>query len=132
MKNLILCLAMTTGFAIASSAQCDIDASKSKKQSNLSPTEKADKQSEKMSKTLGLNETQTMNWETALKTRNSLNLPLITKLKGPTTLEERKELHRQMKVNNNNFDNTVSGFLTADQKTKYEVLKKEKQHQRKK
>ena len=49
------------------------------------------------------------------------------KLKGSTTPEERKKLHSEAKANNDKFNTTVSGFLTADQKTKFDKMKTEKQ-----
>jgi hypothetical protein len=132
MKNLIISLAMVTGFTIASSAQTETSAVKTKHQNNLSPNEKADKQTDKMTEKLGLNPSQSASWEAASNTRNSLNKPLHDKLKGATTPEERKSLRQQMKTNNDNFETTINSFLTAEQKIKYETLKKEQMAKRKK
>ena len=132
MKNLIISLAMVTGFTIASSAQTETSAVKTKHQNNLSPSEKADKQTDKMTEKLELNPSQSASWETASNTRNSLNKPLHDKLKGATTPEERKSLRQQMKTNNDNFETTINSFLTAEQKIKYETLKKEQMAKRKK
>ncbi len=130
MKNLILSFAMVTGFTIASTAQNVKSANQTKNVKNLSPTEKVDKQTDRAKKSLGLNDDQVISWKSALLNRNSLNQPLQEKLKGSTTPEERKVIHQQIKTNNDTFELSIFSVLTAEQKLKYDQLKKEKQHKK--
>ncbi|MCC6370813.1 MAG: hypothetical protein IT236_07410, partial [Bacteroidia bacterium] len=48
------------------------------------------------------------------------------KLNGSTTPEERKELRDKAKANNEKFNTTVNTFLTPEQKTKFDAMKKAK------
>jgi hypothetical protein len=67
----------------------------------------------------------------ALK-RAMANQPLHDQLKASTTPEQRKDIHAQMKTNNQAFESTVNMFLTPDQKTKFTAMKEERLQAKKK
>lgn len=99
---------------------------------DLTPEERAKKGANHAEKKLGLDATQKANWEVAALKRNMANQPLHEKLKGSTTPEDRKEIHKQMKANNDAFEVSVNGFLTAEQKTKFAAMKEERRAAKKK
>jgi hypothetical protein len=133
MKKIILSIALVAGFASLSTAQDATMASPVKKQQkkDLTPEEHAKKAAEWAQKKLGLTAQQKSDWEVAALKREMANQPYHEKLKGSTTPEERKDLHTQIKANRDAFDGTVSGFLTPEQKTKFEQIKKQKQDEHK-
>ncbi len=135
MKKIILSLALVTGLASLSNAQDATKTTATKKEAkqNQTPEERAKKGAGWAEKKLGLNAQQKSDWEVAAQKRIMANQPLREKLKGSTSPEERKELHKQVKANMEAFDVSVNAFLTPEQKTKYEAIKKERQtkHQEK-
>lgn len=132
MKKIILSLALVTGLATLSNAQDATTGTATKKEAkqNQTPEERAKKGAAWAEKKLGLNAQQKSDWEVAALKRIMANQPHHEKLKGSTTPEERKELHKQVKANMEAFDVSVNAFLTPEQKTKYEAIKKEKQNKR--
>jgi len=128
MKKIILSLALVTGLTMISKAQDVTTATPTKKQQKKeqTPEERSKSGATWAEKKLGLNATQKSDWEIAALKRIMANQPHRDKLKGSTTPEERNGLHAQMKTNNDAFESTVNGFLTAEQKTKFEAIKKEK------
>ena len=97
---------------------------------NLSPDERAKKETNKASSELGLTEDQKMKWEQASMERIAANAPLKEKMQGSTTPEERKSLKSQIKSNNKKFDESVLAFLTTEQKSKYEAFKQKKKEEK--
>lgn len=85
--------------------------------------ERAKKGADYMSKELGLNDDQKAKWEAAALERITANAPAFEKLKGSTTPQERKSMRAAIKSNQERFDATVTAFLTAEQKTKYNAVK---------
>lgn len=128
MKKIILSLALVTGLATLSNAQ-DAAGTATKKETRKeqTPEERAKKGASWAEKKLTLTADQKSQWEVAALKRIMANQPHHEKLKGSTTPEERKELHKQVKANMEAFDVSVNAFLTPEQKTKYEAIKKEKQ-----
>lgn len=126
MKKLLLSLALVTGLALASNAQNEKE--------KLTPEAHAKQGAEWASKKLELDAVQQRKWYDAALARINANAPLREKLKGSTTPDERKSIHKEMHNNMETFDTAVNGFLTADQKTKWEQIKAEKKakHQAKK
>lgn len=102
-----------------------------KGQKDMSPEERVRKETDEATLKLSLSTEQKVKWEAASLERIHANLPLKEKMQGSTTPEERKSLKTQMKTNTQTFDTNVQGFLTSDQKNKYETLKKER-HDKKK
>lgn len=128
MKKIILSIALVAGLTTLSNAQDAPMAKAEKKQQkkDQTPEERAKSGANWAEKKLGLNATQKSDWEVAALKRIMANQPLRDKLKGSTTPEERKGLHEQVKANNDNFETTVGGFLTPEQKTKFETIKTQK------
>ncbi len=136
MKTLLLFLAVTMGsVTIALSQNTSSSASRKEARKNLTPAERAKKDTEHATKQLGLTAEQQTTWEAAALKRNTANQPLRDKLQGSTTPEERKEIRNQMKANDQAFKTSVESSLTPEQKQKLEAKKehhKEKhQHHRK-
>lgn len=105
-------------------------ASKESKQQQLSPDERAQKETDMAEKKLGLTAEQKQKWETAAKTRLYNNSPLKEKMQGSTTPEERKTIREQIHANNQAFDSQVQSFLNEDQKLKFDSMKKEYQEKK--
>ncbi|MDO8999260.1 MAG: hypothetical protein Q7W45_05810 [Bacteroidota bacterium] len=137
MKKVILSIALVIGLTNLSIAQDAATATPVKKQErkqerkDKTPEEKAKQGANWAEKKLGLTATQKSDWETATLKRIMVNQPIHEKLKGSTTPEERKELHTQIKTNRDAFDTSINGFLTPEQKTKYEAIKAQKQSEHK-
>ncbi|MDX2172693.1 MAG: hypothetical protein SFY56_06190 [Bacteroidota bacterium] len=126
MKKLMLSLALVTGLALASSAQDSPTSKTGTQKKQHTPEEHAKHGAKWATKNLGLTADQTPKWEAAALTRINANAPLREKLKGSTTPDERKATHQQMKANMEKFDAEVNGFLTPEQKTKWEKIKADK------
>lgn len=131
MKKALITLALLVMTGAAVSAQENPATEKGQKMKNASPEEKAKNGANHAEKKLGLTADQKSKWEVAALARIQANEPHRTKLKGSTTPEERKQIHASVKENNKKFDDTVNGFLTAEQKTKWEAQKKEHREKRK-
>ncbi|MGZ3919133.1 MAG: hypothetical protein ACXVNM_08085 [Bacteroidia bacterium] len=136
MKKIILALTLVAGLTTVSIAQDTKQGpSKEKGGKNLSPEDRAKKSANRAEKEFSLTADQKTKWEAATLERIKANAPLREKMKGSTTPEERKKLHADAKVNIDKFENTVKGFLTAEQKTKFdakteEMKKKRMEHQK--
>lgn len=98
----------------------------------LSPEERAKKGANNAEKKLGLSGTQKSDWEVAALKRAMVNQPLHEKLNGATTPVERKDIHKQMKTNNDAFEVSVNAILTAEQKVKFAAMKEERKAAKKK
>jgi Spy/CpxP family protein refolding chaperone len=133
MKKMILSLALVAGIAVGLSAQNSAPAPSTTQGAKKggTPEERAARGAERAAKDLGLSADQKSKWQTAALERINANAPLHEKMKGSTTPEERKSLHQQAKANNEKFDNTVKGFLTPDQNTKYEQMKADRKQKMK-
>ncbi len=135
MKKTIMTLALIAGFNTAILAQqatgvTSGTAKTTKKE--LTPEERATKGADNAEKKLGLNAQQKSDWAVATLKRAMVNQPLRDQLKGATTPEQRKDIHAQIKANNDAFENSVNFFLTADQKTKFAAMKQERMQAKKK
>lgn len=134
MKKVILTLALITSTVAVVEAQNNPTTTETKvegRKKQLSPEDRAKKGAAKAEKELGLNADQKAKWEAAALERMKANQPLHEKLKGSTTPEERKTIHAQAKANRDKFETTVNGFLTPEQKTKFEQLKETKKKEMK-
>jgi hypothetical protein len=103
---------------------------KHKGERGLSVEERVEKGANHAEKELGLRGDQKEKWKTAARERMQANDALRQKMKGSTTPDERKKMHEEAKANNKRFDEAVSAFLDADQKPKYETLKKKRMEKR--
>lgn len=134
MKKLILSAVMVTGLAIGLQAQTNSNSASNapveKQRKQMSPEERAKADADRAQKNLALTPDQKNKWEAASLERINANKQYQDKLKGSTTPEERKGIHQSMKQNGEKFDNTVTAFLTPDQKTKFDQQKKERKERR--
>ena len=120
---LVCSLVFTNQIAMA---QEQAKGSKTQAGKDMSPEAKAKQETQNATKKLGLSADQASSWEKASLTRLIANKPYMEKMQGSTTPQERKELKVKLKENGAQFDNTVNGFLNAEQKGKWEEWKKEK------
>lgn len=131
MKNLALFLALSLGSMTYLVAQTTGDPAAKEQKKNLSPADQAKRSADKAEKKLGLSADQKAKWEVAETQHLTANAPLKERMNGSTTPEERKQIQKEVKSNNDLFESTVKTFLTSDQFTKFQQLKKEKQEERK-
>jgi periplasmic protein CpxP/Spy len=101
------------------------------KKHEWSPEQRAQKGAEWAEKALGLNADQKAKWQAAALTRMQANGPLREKMKATEDKAERQKIREEIKANTTNFDTTVSGILTPEQKTKWEEIKKKKMEEHK-
>jgi hypothetical protein len=135
MKKIMMTLAVVAGFSTAALAQqlnVATTGSSQTAKKELTPQERAKKGADHAEKKLGLNADQKSQWEVAALKRAMANQPLHDQLKGSTTPEQRKDIHAQMKTNNQAFESSVNLFLTPDQKTKFTAMKEERLQAKKK
>jgi periplasmic protein CpxP/Spy len=128
MKKVILSALLACGLAFPGNAQDTKTPpeTKGEKRKNATPEERAKHDANRAEKELGLSADQKSKWETAALERIKSNMPVRDKMKGSTTPEERKTLHGQAKTNMEKFDNDVKGFLSPEQKTKWEKMKEDR------
>lgn len=87
------------------------------------PEDKANQEANKAEKELALSSEQKEKWKAAALTRIEANRPLIEKLQGSTTPEERKQLKSQIRTNGQSFDRTVNAMLSPEQQAKWQNWK---------
>lgn len=129
MKKTIAATVLLATLCLSVSAQ-DIQGTSTRKENTpkkeISTDQRVKNQTDKAEKELALTPEQKVKWEAAVRKRITANKPIKEKLQGSTTPEERKKLHGETRANMKKFDETVSTFLTPEQKVKYEARKKEK------
>ncbi len=131
MKKIIMLLATCLSLNTAINAQ-DMQKDPGKmgkgkeKRQDWTPEQRAEKGAKWAEKALGLNADQKAKWQAAALTRVQANGPLHEKAKATKDKAERQKIREEIKGNMTTFDTTVNGFLTADQKTKWEEIKKKK------
>ena len=128
MKKTLLALCLVSLMTMKLEAQT-LNADPAKKterveKKQFSPEERAKKDAERAEKKLALSNEQKTKWELAALERAKANAPLKEKMKGCTTPDDRKDIHKQMTLNKINFDTTVMAMLNNDQKVQYEQEKK--------
>ena len=136
MKKLILTLAVAllTSGAVLGQEKAVAAGTKGKGQGqnkDATPAEKAKSVANWAAKNLGLTEEQKPKWEAAALERITANTAIRERLKGCTTPEERKTLRGEMKANHDKFDNTVTAFLTEEQKVKWAKEKEDRKNKAK-
>lgn len=131
MKKLVLTLAValiTSGAVLAQEAATtkgNKGGAGKAQNKNATPAEKAKNGANWAAKNLGLNDDQKSKWEAAALDRITANTAIREKLKGSTTPDERKAMRSEIKANHDKFDNTVTTFLTEEQKAKWAKEKEE-------
>lgn len=128
----MIALAVVAGLNTALVAQEKATATNPTKESRkeMTPEERAKKGAAHAEKKLGLTPDQKNQWEVAALKRNMVNQPLHEQLKGSTTPEQRKDIHKQIKANNDAFETSVNFFLTPEQKTKFAQMKEERKKEK--
>jgi hypothetical protein len=118
MKRLILMIAMGIGSVAITMGQ---EGFKTDSQSgeNATPEQKAERSATKAKKQLSLSDDQFTRWQEAALEKARVNEPIHRQLKGSTTPAERKQLHADLRRNNEAFDKKIEGILTADQLVMY-------------
>jgi hypothetical protein len=116
----VLALLNYSGLTKAQTHNMSPGAARQEKVKDLSPEQRADRETQKMKEKLGLNEDQQQKWRQASVERHSANDPLRRKMQGSTTQEERASLKKQMRSNEDAFITKVMSFLNEDQKKKLE------------
>ncbi len=135
MKKIMMIVTVVAGFSTAALAQkptTDGMGTSQASKKELTPEERAKKGANHAEKKLGLTADQKSQWEVAALKRAMVNQPLHDQLKGSTTPEQRKDIHGQIKKNNEAFETSVNFFLTADQKAKFTAMKQERMQAKKK
>jgi hypothetical protein len=135
MKKVILSVALIAAMGLAAQSQTqtqkqEVQKSHEKKR-QLNPSEQSKKEAERAMKNLNLDASQTAKWEQAALLRIQSNAPIKEKLSGSTTPDERKQLHQQIRAQHEQFDKEVTGFLSDEQKSKFNELKQKRHHKRK-
>jgi hypothetical protein len=137
MKKIMLALALVAGLNLVSTAQ-EVKKEHHQKsdKTKMSLEDRAKRSANRAEKEFALTADQKTKWEAATLERLKANAPLHEKMKGSTTPDERKKLHAEAKTNIDKFETTVKGFLTADQKAKFDAkkdeMKKKREEHRKK
>lgn len=96
-----------------------------------SPAGRAAKDADRAEKMLGLDAGQKSKWQEASLARITANAPLREKMRAAANDSEKRSLNKEMRENGKKFDDTVNGFLTADQKVKWVQVKEERRSARK-
>jgi hypothetical protein len=125
-KQIVFPLLITCCLAMAGFAQSPNAATGAKDKSQKAPVsaeDKANKEATKAEKELGLSADQKAKWQAAALTRINANKPLIEKLQGSTTPEERKQLKSEIRTNGQTFDTSVNGMLNPEQQAKWQTWK---------
>jgi len=131
MKQIILLAAAFLTISTAARAQENQAlGAQTESQTKRSPDYKAKKDAERAQKKLGLSDAQKLKWQAASLERIKANEPFKSQMKVTTDKTEKQKIAAQIKPNLKKFNDTVNGFLTADQKTKWEEMKKEKKETR--
>ncbi|MDI9340743.1 MAG: hypothetical protein QM534_09225 [Sediminibacterium sp.] len=131
MKKLIVMLAVCLGVNTTVNAQEMQKASEKAqkggmKRQDLTPEQRAEKGAKWAEKTLGLNADQKSKWQAAALTRIQANAPHRDVMRGQAAKEEKQKSREAIKGNMQTFDTTVSGFLTPEQKTKWDQIKQKR------
>ncbi|MES2678721.1 MAG: hypothetical protein V4635_02500 [Bacteroidota bacterium] len=128
MKTLILVLAgaLSAGTALSAQVKENAPVQSLKVVPPKTAEERSKKDADRATVELGLNDLQKTKWEAASLDRINANEPLKAKMKATTDKSEKQKTALLLKENIKKFDDTVNGFLTDDQKTKWAQVKKER------
>ena len=129
MKKLFLTIAAFSALTLTAVAQGDRTTAPA---SQMTPDQKADKETAKVTSALGLNASQQTTFRKLVMERATANKPLREKAKATTNKDEKQKLINQVKANNEKFHTTVNLMLTPDQQTKWADHKKKMEAKREK
>jgi hypothetical protein len=136
MKKILLLAALVVASAArveaqASAAPATAAGKETAAKPEKTPADRAGKDADWAEQKLGLSADQKTKWRDASLQRITANEPLREKMKASADKTEKRSLGMQMRDNSKKFEDTVSGVLTADQKTKWEQARQEKKEARK-
>lgn len=123
MKKLLLTLAAFGALTFTAAAQND---AKKAAQENMTPEQKADKETKHATEKLGLSADQAAKFKVYSLERARSNKALREQAKN-TPKEERSKLKEQRKANHDKFFANVNSILNAEQQTKWAEHKKKMQ-----
>lgn len=118
MKSLVsaaLIMFLNTAFAQVNQ-KADGYAAKKEQKIAASPDDRASREADRMAQKLGLSAEQKEQWRQAVLSKMNSNKPLREQLQGSTTPGERENIRKEMRLNQQVFENKVNGFLTDAQK----------------
>lgn len=121
MKKLFLTISVFSALTFSAVAQNEKTATPSSSQPQLTPEQKADKETAKATSALVLNESQKAKFKQFSLDRITANRALRAKA---TTKEEKQKTHELVKANNDKFFTSVNALLTPEQQTKWVDHKK--------
>lgn len=131
MKKLFLTITVLGALATTTLAQNGNKVATNNNQAQLTPQQRADKETTKVTGALGLNESQKVTFNKLAVERFTANMPLREKAKATTDKTEKQNLHNQIKANNDKFFDTVNAMLTPEQQTKWADHRKKVQEKNK-
>lgn len=123
MKKILLTLAAFGALTFTAAAQND---AKKAAQENMTPEQRADKETKHATEKLGLSTDQAAKFKVYSLERARSNKALREQAKN-TPKEERPKLKEQRKANNDKFFANVNSILNAEQQTKWAEHKKKMQ-----
>ena len=121
MKKLFLIITAFSALAFSAVAQ---NGNRTANDAKLTPELRAEKQTDKASANLKLSDAQKSTFKKLSIERINANAPLKEKIKASTNKEEKQNLHKQVKANNEKFHASVNSMLTPEQQTKWAEHKK--------
>lgn len=128
MKKLFLTIAAFSALTFTAVAQGDRTATPA---SQLTPDQKADKETARATSALGLNASQQITFKKLVLERANANQPIREQAKATSNKDEKQKFFNQVKANNEKFHTTVNLMLTPDQQTKWADHKKKMDAKRK-
>lgn len=123
MKKILLTLAAFSALTFTAAAQDD---AKKAAQENMTPEQRADKETKNATEKLGLSTDQAAKFKVYSLERARSNKALREQAKT-TSKEERPKLKEQRKANNDKFFANVNSILNAEQQVKWAEHKKKMQ-----
>jgi len=123
MKKILLTLAAFSALTFTAAAQND---AKKAAQENMTPEQRADKETKHATEKLGLSTDQAAKFKVYSLERARSNKALREQAKT-TSKEERPKLKEQRKANNDKFFANVNSILNAEQQVKWAEHKKKMQ-----
>lgn len=130
MKKLFLTIAAISALTLTSAAQNHQKTAAGTENANLTPEQKADKETNNSASKLNLTEDQKAKFKVFALDRIRSNKAVREKIKTAPSDAEKQKLHSEIKANSEKFFSNVSGILTADQQAKWADHKKKMEAKR--
>jgi hypothetical protein len=124
MKKILLTLSVISALTFSAAAQTE---RKSATKEQMSPEQRAEKESGHAMNQLGLDATQKAKFKQLVIDRINANKPLQEKAKATSDDAVKQSLHAQMKANGDKFYAAVEAMLNDTQKTAWATHKAERE-----